>query len=109
MSGGSYDYAYTRIEQLAWDIRRGAPDNPLRLAFADLLERCAKAAHDIEWVDSCDYGREDDIPAIKAALAPVVVNAVFTRRLRQQCEATLKALDVLEQEHRAADGADTAK
>ncbi len=77
MSGGSYDYAFGRIDDLAAEVQRQAIDRELipehralRLAFADLLKRCAKAAHAIEWVDSCDYGPGDEVAAIRAALAP---------------------------------------
>jgi hypothetical protein len=71
MSGGSYDYAFSQLHDLASAIRSHAgasTDRELRLAFADLLDRCAKAAHAIEWVDSCDYGPGDEVSAINAAL-----------------------------------------
>lgn len=64
MSGGSYDYVYFKIEELANDLRVG--DCPHRLAFKDLLYKVAKAAHDIEWVDSGDYGDGDEIDSIKS-------------------------------------------
>lgn len=102
MSGGSYDYVYHRIDDLADAIRASveredasASEPPrcwdhaakrwmsleesavrlqrvreARLQFAALLNRVAKAAHDIEWVDSADYGPGDELAAIEAALAP---------------------------------------
>jgi len=69
MSGGSYDYAFNRIDELACQIRARSETDPRRVAFANLLAVCAKAAHDIEWVDSCDYGPGDDHAAIDAALS----------------------------------------
>ena len=75
MSGGSYDYAYARIEEISRQVRDGAHRGgkgarALRLAFADLLDRCAVAAHDIEWVDSGDRAPDAEIDAIRACLAP---------------------------------------
>ena len=59
MSGGSYDYAYGKIDDLADHLQVNS--NPKRLAFKELLRAVALAAHDIEWVDSNDYcpGGED--------------------------------------------------
>lgn len=85
MSGGSYGYLYSRLNDLAEQIRNrvknpasgddwGKPDpldpeaERLRLLFADLLDRAAKAAHDIEWVDSGDYGPNDEVESIRKAL-----------------------------------------
>ena len=69
MSGGSYDYAYGRIEELASAIRARSNDRTDRRVFASLLDVCAKAARAIEWVDSCDYGPGDETAPIRAALA----------------------------------------
>ena len=65
MSGGSYDYAYSRIEDLASEIK---PTSPLRKAFRTHLHKVAKACHDIEWVDSGDCGPGDEDEAIRACL-----------------------------------------
>jgi hypothetical protein len=67
VSGGSYDYVYIRLQDLAADIQ--ANDDPLRIAFKAHLEKVANAMHDIEWVDSGDRcpGAEHD--AIRAVLA----------------------------------------
>lgn len=70
MSGGSYDYAYFKIDHLADSIESRANGNPLRVAFAKHLRLVAKAAHDIEWVDSGDYGGGDEEAAIRAVLHP---------------------------------------
>lgn len=64
MSGGSYDYAYSKIEQLAEDLR--IKDDPRRLALQRLLLKVSVAIHDVEWVDSSDYGEGDDHAAIDA-------------------------------------------
>ena len=67
MSGGSYDYAYIKVSDLADQIFKYSKD-PLRIAFAKHLLKVAEAMHDIEWVDSGDYGEGRDVDAIKAAL-----------------------------------------
>lgn len=72
MSGGSYSYAYGQIQDLAGAIRAKSSNSgnqALRVAFADLLEKCAVAAHDIEWVDSGDYGAGDEKPALEAVVS----------------------------------------
>ncbi len=64
MSGGSMNYLYSRIEMDATFEQ----NTPLRKAFAKHLEMVCKALHDIEWVDSCDYGPGDENEAIRACL-----------------------------------------
>lgn len=65
MSGGSMDYLYSKLEYDA-NFRE---DTPERRAFAKHLRLVAKALHDIEWVDSGDYGPGDDTDAIRACLS----------------------------------------
>lgn len=43
-----------------------------RLWLADLLELVAQALHDVEWVDSADYGPGDEVAAIRALMRPDV-------------------------------------
>lgn len=71
MSGGSYDYAYMRIDDLAADVdeRNREVKSDLRAKFARLLRLCAVAAKDIEWADSGDTARGSEDAAISAALA----------------------------------------
>lgn len=93
MSGGSYDYAFSRVESFAHELR--ATDNPLRRAFRSHLLLVAKAMHDIEWVDSCDYGDGDENEAIRAALgsnadaAQMAEIAADLRRLVAEAEALM--------------------
>lgn len=65
MSGGSLNYLSSRIEREAVFHT----DTPERKAFAKHLELVCKALHDIEWVDSCDYGPGDENDAIRACFA----------------------------------------
>ncbi|HYF55874.1 MAG TPA: hypothetical protein VEA41_16590 [Salinarimonas sp.] len=95
MSGGSYDYLYHRIDDAADEIEKNTRphqpdpaarvyDRPARrylsaeesaeilaslegerLWFAELLRLVGRAMHDIEWVDSGDYGPGDEVFAIR--------------------------------------------
>lgn len=66
MSGGSYNYVFTRIEDI--EIRYADTD-PRRASFQKVLKLVAKAMHDIEWVDSGDYGKGDEHEAIEAVFS----------------------------------------
>lgn len=66
MSGGSWEYFYSRLDNVA-DQLIGQED-PLRILLGHRLKLCAEALHDIEWVDSCDYSKGDDHASIKVAL-----------------------------------------
>jgi len=63
MSGGSYDYVYHKIADITIEKTR---DNKRRLLFQNLLKLVADAMHDIEWVDSCDYGEGEENKALDA-------------------------------------------
>lgn len=104
MSGGSYDYAYHHVEDVADEIEARAKEaervehdaedswkrthqvysskenrwltpeesKPIldgvkreRLWFAGLLKLVAQAMHDIEWVDSGDFGPGDEVESIQ--------------------------------------------
>lgn len=64
MSGGSMNYLYAKLEYDA----TFSTDTPERRAFRKHLLKVAKALHDIEWVDSGDYGAGDENEAIRACL-----------------------------------------
>jgi len=83
MSGGSYDYAYGRVEDLAREIRG---DSALRRAFRAHLVKVAKALHDIEWVDSGDCSPGDEEAAIRACLAPGAEMEAAREALRVEVE-----------------------
>lgn len=63
MSGGSYGYVFQKIEDAAEDLRHTHSD-ARRAAFKQLLLLVSQAMHDIEWVDSCDYGSGGDHKSI---------------------------------------------
>ena len=67
MSGGSMNYFYGEVEDVAKVIMRSTK-NPMRIAFGKHLLNISKALHDIEWVDSDDYGEGDEESAIRNVL-----------------------------------------
>lgn len=67
MSGGSWDYAFSVFDGVANSLSNDS--DPLRRLLGRRVELIAKALHDIEWVDSDDYGSGDDVAAIKAVLS----------------------------------------
>ena len=93
MSGGSYDYAYAKINDLADQIESSGSRNPLRLAFAKHLRLCAEAAHDIEWVDSCDYGKGQEVEAIRKVVSPNEVLAPAIELAEQALRNLREAID----------------
>lgn len=62
MSGGSHDYAYSKLEEIA-DSFYVEPEKDSHLKcrrkVADILRLMSKICHDIEWIDSGDYGEDD--------------------------------------------------
>lgn len=72
MSGGSYQYAYSRLADFIFDFALRA-NTPQRKAFLKHLEKVKKAMHDIEWVDSSDYGPGDENDAIMACVNQAAV------------------------------------
>lgn len=68
MSGGSLDYAYNRVEEIAGNVASRAT-TPLHRAFAGHLMKVAKALHDLEWVWSSDFGKGDEEEAIRAVVS----------------------------------------
>lgn len=83
MSGGSWGYAYTKFEDVARRLLESKC--PKRQALGELIGICSKAMHDIEWVDSSDFGEGDEIEAIKKVLS-------FNGR-QAECLAIYRMLD----------------
>ena len=67
MSGGAYDYSYYHVLNIARDIE--TKNNTRRKAFKKLLSLVADALHDIEWVDSGDFGVGDEHKAIDSCFS----------------------------------------
>lgn len=68
MSGGSMENLYQRVLDAEF-----LQDTVERKAFAKHLKLISKALHDIEWVDSGDYGEGEENEAIRACLEPAVI------------------------------------
>lgn len=66
MSGGSWEYLYSNVDDAA--CRLCADKDALRRAFGKHLKDVALALHDIEWVDSCDFKPGDERASIEKAL-----------------------------------------
>ena len=64
MSGGSLDYLYQKIQYAEFETE----SSPERRAFSEHLKRVVEALHDIEWVDSGDYGPGRELAAIRECL-----------------------------------------
>jgi len=85
MSGGSMNYLYSKLEYADFNA-----NTPERRAFERHLKLVAKALHDIEWVDSGDYGPGDENAAIRACLGDAVMLATVLEMAREAV-ATLQA------------------
>ena len=92
MSGGSMNYLYSKLLHCA-DFPINTPE---REAFANHLKLVAQALHDIEWVDSGDYGPGDENAAIRACLHPempfLTDEEIF--RIAQECSFHYVRMDV---------------
>jgi hypothetical protein len=86
MSGGAMNYIYSRLEYEA----TFTTDTPERRAFAKHLKLVVKALHDIEWVDSGDYGPGDETAAIRACLGDAVMLSTVLE-MAKEAVATLQA------------------
>lgn len=73
MSGGSYQYAYSKIAELADEIipegHCGAAPKSVRMAFKKHLKDVAAACRAIEWNDSGD-GDDREFQLIEKVLSP---------------------------------------
>lgn len=94
MSGGSYDYAYSKLNDFADSLQL---TTPLRKAFKTHLLKVSNACHDIEWVDSCDWSPGDEDEAIRATLGEhantlVLIEVIAdAKRIMAELEAALQA------------------
>jgi hypothetical protein len=69
MSGGSYDYAFYRVDDMA-DAMESRPMTPIRKAFITHLRKVAGAMKAVEWADSSDTSQESADEAMRALLHP---------------------------------------
>lgn len=85
MSGGSYNYTFYRIEELAAEILQQGERTSLRKAFCAHLVKVAAAAKAIEWNDSGDGDdREDDL--IRSVISPTAELEAATKAAKEASE-----------------------
>jgi hypothetical protein len=98
MSGGCYNYAYSKVEDFAGSME--LKDSPIRKAFKKHLELVATAMQAIEWVDDDDYSPGDEDAPILACLGEsaeaMTLQAIIedARRVNEQIESWLARYDV---------------
>lgn len=66
MSGGSWDYVYQKVAETSERLMLSKCHH--RRALGSTLNSYVKALHDIEWVDSGDYGPGDELSSIREAI-----------------------------------------
>ncbi len=99
MSGGSWDYLTFKMQDAADALKRS--DCPQRRTFGFLMDKCAKAMHDIEWVDSGDKSAGAEFETIQDALAGVDMKEVIAT-FRADLQMMIDGLDAM---HNSATGA----
>lgn len=89
MSGGSYDYAYVRLNEFADSLKeKGACDaaSPLmRRAFAEHCRKVAQAMRACEWNDSFD-GDSRETQLISELVSPQPINKLVMSDLETLIE-----------------------
>ena len=101
MSGGFYDYAYARVSEFA--SHPSLAKTAERRAFAALLSDVAEAMHDIEWVDSEDYGSGAENAAIERCLSKEILLEQVIADAREAAAALTAALQTLTTRHEEDD------
>lgn len=93
MSGGSYDYLCWKMDDAATQLqRKGQP--AYRIAFGKLMKLCAKAMHDVEWVDSGDMGQGDDEISIMQCISHKDVLRVTVEEAKKIKEELEKLIEM---------------
>jgi hypothetical protein len=104
MSGGSYDYAFGRLNDFLYALEANMKDRdgrePLteaqvqaRTKFVEHLKLVSEAMRDIEWVDSGDYAPGDELGAIEAVFKNVSASDQAVVKLAETLEARLAKLE----------------
>jgi len=93
MSGGSWDYFYSKLEDVAQQLILSNCE--YRRAMGLKLLLAADAMHDIEWVDSADMTYPAEIPAIRKFLgdnAQVLIMAELIKEAKELDNRLKKAI-----------------
>lgn len=92
MSGGSWDYISHRIDDIVG--RLGASEDPLRRLMSKRVAALSVALHAIEWVDSDDWGKGEDVESIRAFLE-WDLGAAIKEEIRETGEQACKDIHIL--------------
>jgi hypothetical protein len=87
MSGGSWDYAFNRFDDVA--DRLAEESDPLRRLMAKRVALLAKALHDIEWIDSGDYSDGKEVGLSRRFSMPILAIRLWTRLTRSRLRLKL--------------------
>lgn len=93
MSGGSFHYAYSTVEDIATDIdSETIPEweRITRHALAELLRSTVEPLHDLEWWKSCDSNEGEFIRACDQSVVELEAALQLLRKglsLVKECEA----------------------
>ena len=98
MSGGSWDYLHSKMEYAADRLTKD--EMPERRALGRMMERMAKAMHAIEWVDSCDWAKGDEVAPIEEALGPAAAALTLAELETTINAAHARALDLIARHRR---------
>lgn len=91
MSGGSYDYAFCKVEDMASSMCKAENCSSLRKAFAKHLRLVATAMKTIEWVDSGDCSE----PVAEKEMRKVISSHREISTAIQDAESSIVALQCL--------------
>jgi hypothetical protein len=86
MSGGSWDYFYNKLEEVADRLLNER--EPERRALGRALRTFSPALHAIEWVDSCDWSKPYDTDAIRVALGEHAAARILHETIAQSIEVS---------------------
>lgn len=90
MSGGSWDYLCYKMQDAAHRLMR-KEECTYRRAFGELMNKCADAMHDIEWVDSSDKSEGDD----EVSIMKCITHSDVLKTLVEEAQETSKELNRL--------------
>lgn len=89
MSGGSWGYMYHGLEDVADALQ--ASEYPHRRLLAPVFRNLAKIMHDVEWLDSGDYG-QDDLPREEALIREILGDEAYKNLMLQDIQVRQDAI-----------------
>ena len=95
MSGGSWNYSYQAVTEMGSQLLSN--EDPVRRAFGEHLKLIADAMHDLEWVDSGDYGPGREHEAILKVLSKAELVESAVKTLKEAVKRAEGVLTLLEE------------